>query len=136
MKVNIEFELDDKVWGEYKEGINPELFIEDLFSNWRGKDGVEKVTLKSIDHEEPLNVNRNSRVTLTEAGAKVVNEHIKNDDVIQHLSEEQIKILFGQNKFKSGDTYKSALWDIMNIFGKSMHMGCDIPFVNNEIILL
>lgn len=136
MKVNIEFELDDEIWGEYKEGINPELFIEDLFSNWHGKDRVEKVTLKSIDNEEPLNVNRAALVTLTESGAKVVNDHIKNNEAIRFLSEDQIKTLFGQNKFKHGDTYKSALWDIMNIFGKSMYVGCDVPFIKNEINLL
>lgn len=135
MKVNIEIELDDELWGEYKEGINPELFLEDLFSNW-DKDGVGKVTLKSIDNEESINVNRLARVVLTETGAKVVNDHIKNDETIRLLSEDQIKTLFGQNKFKSGDTYKSALWDIMNIFGKSMYMGCDVPFAKNEINLL
>ena len=135
MKVNIEIELDDELWGEYKEGINPELFLEDLFSNW-DKDGVGKVTLKSIDNKEPLNVNRMALVTLTESGAKVVNDHIKNDETIRLLSEDQIKTLFGQNKFKPGDTYKSALWDIMNIFGKSMYMGCDVPFAKNEINLL
>jgi hypothetical protein len=135
MKVNIEIELDDELWGEYKEGINPELFLEDLFSNW-DKDGVGKVTLKSIDNEESINVNRLARVVLTETGAKVVNDHIKNDETIRLLSEDQIKTLFGQNKFKSGDTYKSSLWDIMNIFGKSMYMGCDVPFYHNEITLL
>jgi hypothetical protein len=135
MKVNIEIELDDELWGEYKEGINPELFLEDLFSNW-DKDGVGKVTLKSIDNEESINVNRLARVVLTETGAKVVNDHIKNDETIRLLSEDQIKALFGQNKFKSGDTYKSSLWDIMNIFGKSMYMGCDVPFAKNEIKLL
>jgi hypothetical protein len=135
MKVNIEIELDDELWGEYKEGIHPELFLEDLFKNW-DRDGVGKVTLKSIDNEESINVNRLARVVLTESGAKVVNDHIKNDETIRLLSEDQIKTLFGQNKFKSGDTYKSALWDIMNIFGKSMYMGCDVPFAKNEINLL
>ena len=135
MKVNIEIELDDKLWGEYKEDINPELFFEDLFKNW-DRDGVVKVTLKSIDDEESINVNRIARVILTESGSKVVNEHIENDDTIRHLSKDQIKTLFGQNKFKSGDTYKSSLWDIINIFGKSMYMGCDVPFYHNEITLL
>lgn len=135
MKVNIEIELDDELWGEYKEGINQELFLEDLFKNW-DKDGVGNVKLKSIDDEESINVNRIARVILTESGAKVVNEHIENDDTIRYLSKDQIKILFGQNKFKSGDTYKSSLWDIMNIFGKSMYMGCDVPFAKNEIKLL
>lgn len=135
MKVNIEIELDDELWGEYKEGINPELFLEDLFKNW-DRDGVGKVTLKSIDNEESINVNRNARVILTESGANVINEYIENDEAIRHLSEVQIKTLFGQNKFKSGDTYKSTLWDIMNIFGKSMYMGCDVPFAKNEINLL
>ena len=136
MKINIEFELDDELWGEYKEGINPELFLEDLFSNWRGKDGVEKITLKSIDNGEVLNVNRIARVTLTEAGAKIINNYLKTDDVIQHLTKDQIKTLFGRTEFNAGDTYKSALWDIMHIFGKHMYMGCNIPFVNNEIVLL
>lgn len=135
MKVNIEIELDDELWGEYKENIHQELFLEDLFKNW-DRDGVEKVKLKSIDNEESININRIASVTLTESGAKVVNEHIENDDIIRCLSKDQIKTLFGQNKFKPGGTYKSALWDIMNIFGKSMYMGCDVPFYHNEITLL
>ena len=135
MKVNIEIELNDELWGGYKESIHPELFLEDLFKNW-DRDGVEKVKLKSIDNEESININRFARVVLTESGAKVVNEHIENDDIIRHLSKDQIKTLLGQNKFKSGDIYKSSLWDIMNIFGKSMYMGCDIPFYHNELTLL
>ena len=135
MKVNIEIELYDELWGDYKESINPELFLEDLFKNW-DKDGVGKVTLKSIDNEESINVNRAARVILTESGAKVINEYIENDEAIRYLSKDQIKTLFGQNVFKSGDTYKSSLWDIMNIFGKSMYVGCDVPFYHNEITLL
>lgn len=135
MKVNIEIELDDELWGDYKESINPELFLEDLFKNWE-KDGVGKVTLKSIDNEESINANRTARVILTESGAKVINEYIENDEAIRYLSKDQIKTLFGQNMFKSGDTYKSSLWDIMNIFGKSMYVGCDVPFYHNEITLL
>ena len=135
MKVNIEIELDDELWGDYKESINPELFLEDLFKNW-DKDGVGKVTLKSIGNEESINVNRTARVVLTETGAKVINEYIENDEAIRYLSKDQIKTLFGQSMFKSGDTYKSSLWDIMNIFGKSMYVGCDVPFYHNEITLL
>ena len=135
MKVNIEIELDDELWGDCKESINPELFLKDLFKNW-DKDGVGKVTLKSIDNEESINVNRAARVILTESGAKVINEYIENDEAIRYLSKDQIKTLFGQNVFKSGDTYKSSLWDIMNIFGKSMYVGCDIPFYHNELTLL
>jgi len=135
MKVNIEIELDDELLGDYKESIHPELFLEDLFKNWN-RDGVKKVELKSIDNEESINVNRIARVILTESGAKVVNEYIENDDTIRRLSKDQIKTLFGQNEFKSGDTYKSSLWDIMNIFGKSMYMGCDVPFYHNELTLL
>jgi hypothetical protein len=135
MKVNIEIELDDELWGDYKESINPELFLEDLFKNWE-KDGVGKVTLKSIDNEESINANRAAQVILTESGAKVINEYIENDEAIRYLSKDQIKTLFGQNMFKSGNTYKSSLWDIMNIFGKSMYVGCDVPFYHNEITLL
>ena len=134
MKVNIEIELDDELWGDYKENIHPELFLEDLFKNW-DRDGVVKVKLKSIDNEESINVNRKAWITLTESGAKVINEYIENDDATHYLSKDQIKTLFGQNKFKSGDTYKSTLWDIMNIFGKSMYVGCEIPFYNNELTL-
>ena len=135
MKVNIEIELDDELLGDYKENIHPEVFLENLFKNW-SRDGVGKVKLKSIDDEESINVNRIARVILTESGAKVINEYIENDEAIRYLSKDQIKTLFGQNKFKSGDTYKSSLWDVMNIFGKSMYMGCDIPFYHNEITLL
>lgn len=48
MKAMIEFELDDELWGEYKDGINPELFMEDLFWNWTGRDGVESAKLVSL----------------------------------------------------------------------------------------
>lgn len=82
-----------------------------------------------------INVNVLTKVILTDAGAKVINDYIKNNNVIRYLTDEQIKTLFGQNKFKSGDTYKSTLWEIMNIFGKSMYMGCETPFYNNELTL-
>lgn len=49
MKAVIEISLDDELWGEYKDGIDKELFLEDLFSNWHGKDGVESVNLITLE---------------------------------------------------------------------------------------
>ena len=37
MKVTVTFNLDDS-WDEYK-NVNPELLVNDMFDNWKGKDG-------------------------------------------------------------------------------------------------
>lgn len=46
MKVTITFNLDE-TWDSYK-NMNPELIVEDMFDNWKGKDGVciEDVNIK------------------------------------------------------------------------------------------
>lgn len=46
MKVTITFNLDE-TWDEYK-NMNPELIVEDMFDNWKCKDGVsiEDVNIK------------------------------------------------------------------------------------------
>lgn len=44
MKVVISFNLDES-WDSYK-NTSPDLIIEDMFDNWKGKDGISIDNIK------------------------------------------------------------------------------------------
>ena len=83
-----------------------------------------------------VNINRETKVVLTKKGAEIMNEYIKTDYAVSMLSDKQLIAVFGKSSFKENDIYKAPLWEIMHIFGGSIDMGCDIPFVDNDIDII
>jgi len=69
------------------------------------------------------NLNRQCKVTLTETGAKVMNEYYES---IRHP-------LVVNKVYKSGDEVSTELWHVMKIFGEHLYLGCDVPFIDNVI---
>ena len=70
-----------------------------------------------------INLNEIVTVTLTKKGAEILTEHEK-------------KYLAGIHKnrvYQQGHEFRTHLWDIMNIFGKHLYNGCEIPFEQNEV---
>lgn len=72
-----------------------------------------------------VNLNDKCKVTLTEAGAKIINEHY------QKLHEECP--LIEPKNYEAGDELEEQLYELANIFGKHMTVGSPIPFVCNSI---
>lgn len=73
-----------------------------------------------------MNVNLNSQATftLTEAGARIHEEH---------MSQYPVR---WREAAKPGDVMKMTLWGTMQIFGSSIYMGMpEVPFVGNELTL-
>ena len=85
--------------------------------------------------KKTFNINDRAAIVLTKAGADVINEHIGEQKRMCSFTDRQIEILFGKEKFREGDTYRSELWSIMHIFGAHIFMGCNTPFLHNEITL-
>jgi len=80
-----------------------------------------------------INVNWRSSVILTEAGANVINSYMEKET--PYLTSEEKALIFGKDNFKKGDVFKGPLWDTMRIFGDSFYNGCDIPFLENKILI-
>jgi hypothetical protein len=70
-----------------------------------------------------INMNQQCIVTLNKRGIEALESYFKN------LQLEQPK------KYEVGDKYKSALWDVMNIFGPYSFMGPVPPFETTFEIL-
>ena len=80
-----------------------------------------------------ININTRAKVTLTERGAKVLNDYNRGF----HLSgdREKDEKMF-PTKYKEGDAYEDELWSLMHIFGPHIYMGAPIVFTTNDIDLL
>ena len=45
----------------------------------------------------------------------------------------ELNIPFSENLIKENKKFRAPLWEIMQIFGKYLYNGCEIPFKNNII---
>ena len=89
----------------------------------RAKADIAMLTAKN----GPVRVNLNDKckVTLTEAGAKIINEYY------QKLHEECP--LIEPKTYNAGDELEEQLYELAYIFDKHMTAGSSIPFVCNSI---
>lgn len=67
-----------------------------------------------------INLNARVKVGLTEHGYKIYNQHLEQFN--QKASIEQYHVF--------------QLWDLMNVFGSHLYMGCEIPFVMNTLEII
>lgn len=73
-----------------------------------------------------LNLNERVSATLTQRGAEVWNA----------WESQFIGCSFTTPKYKqAGDVLKEPLWHLFQVFGSSIHMGCQVPFEKCEIII-
>ncbi|WP_178137406.1 hypothetical protein [Tepidibacter thalassicus] len=81
-----------------------------------------------------FNYNQEVKVKLTQLGLKILKE--RHDRLNEELKSRGHK---GLNKFTvkiDENGYSSfQLWDLMNIFGEYMAIGCETPFDGNMIFL-
>lgn len=78
---------------------------------------------------QSINLNQSVKVKLSDVGLKILSEHYSQYDFKTH------NIEFKQSIDDEGH-FKTQLWDLMNIFGKHIHMVYPNPFESTEIILL
>ena len=73
-----------------------------------------------------LNLNERCQVVLTDRGAEVWN-----------ANERQWEgYTFTTPKYKqAGDVLKESLWHLFQVFGKDIHMGCQVPFEDCNITI-
>jgi len=74
--------------------------------------------MKTIKGTISINMNINTRVKLTDKGKMIAS--------LASVSEYD---------WVNADELGVPLWKLFQIFGEHLHMGCDIPFKQNEIIL-
>jgi len=74
-----------------------------------------------------FNMNASAEVILTKTGADVLNKF--NKRYLQYDASHLLNI----KTYKEDDVYSSPLWEIMQIFGPEIYMGCDVPFKDNNI---
>jgi hypothetical protein len=73
-----------------------------------------------------LNINETVQVKLTKAGAETWN---KWESQYENLT-------YTKPKYKQkGDVLKESMWHLFQVFGNSIHMGCEVPFKDCEIII-
>lgn len=70
-----------------------------------------------------FNINETVSVVLTKFGAKVYNEYL--DDCRFKYREHAVE----------GEELKLQLWHLMNVFGQHFHLGMEVPFKDNVIVL-
>lgn len=76
---------------------------------------------------QKINTNNQVQVILTAYGATIYNQW-------QITRGVRLKLVGPK---KAGDKLKMGLWQAMQIFGSSIHMGMiEVPFLNNEIEFL
>jgi hypothetical protein len=71
-----------------------------------------------------INLNSYATVTLTQAGADIYN-----------LWDRQWEgyVWWKPKNFVEGSEVKMPLWELFQIFGKHIHMGCVVPFQDNMV---
>jgi hypothetical protein len=78
---------------------------------------------------QAININRVAVVRLTDHGRRMLDAHYRELGLRVPVDIPGI--------FPAHDLYKGPLWDLMNIFGPCLYMGCtEVPFVKNEITSL
>jgi hypothetical protein len=71
-----------------------------------------------------LNLNAKVVVTLTEAGASIFNDHMA-----RYPMKTPLKV--------AGDTYRTELWALMQVFGAHIYMGMgEVPFLDNDLEII
>lgn len=80
-----------------------------------------------------MELNDNVVVTLTEVGAKILNEHYESMNLVYKSVTCSNDNIFSTD-FKEGDYFSAELWEMFYIFGNHCMMGADIAFTNLEKI--
>lgn len=70
-----------------------------------------------------ININQYAKVVLTQRGAEVWNTYLNGFTYS------------GSRKgdFKEGDVLKTSLWELFQVFGSYINMGCIVPFKDCEL---
>ncbi|MPS73986.1 MAG: hypothetical protein E2590_12700 [Chryseobacterium sp.] len=77
-----------------------------------------------------FNINNTVKIKLTDLGCKVLaDEHNQWSVTEDHRTPEYYK-----NKCDEKGYYTIQLWQLMNIFGSSLSMGCNLSFETNILI--
>ena len=77
--------------------------------------------------DNKMNMHTDIVVTLTGAGAKIIND--RNRWLREHVKGSNAKI-----DYKEGDKFEAVLWEIMGLFGPYCSVGATLPFVEFEAI--
>ena len=70
-----------------------------------------------------INLNRTVKVFLTKEGINIIYDYYKTTKIETKIQMPNYSITM-------------LLWELINIFAESLYMGCNIPFVDNQIILI
>lgn len=71
-----------------------------------------------------LNLNSYGTVTLTQAGADIYNKWDRQWEGYTWWE---------PKNFVAGSVLKDSLWKLFQIFGHHIHMGCEVPFLDNVV---
>ena len=77
--------------------------------------------------DKKINMHTDIVVTLTDTGAKIIND--RNRWLREHVKGSTAKI-----DYKAGDKFGAVLWEIMEMFGPYCYVGATLPFVEFEAI--
>ena len=78
-----------------------------------------------------INLNDMCTVALSEAGALHINKINKHcNDMFYNTSTIDYR---AKTDYVKGDMYRAQLWNIMEIFGPTMGLGLEPPFINCEL---
>lgn len=78
-----------------------------------------------------INLNDMCTVALSETGAKHLNEVNRECNI--RFWDQSKSDYRAKTDYVKGDVYKNQLWSIMEMFGTTLGLGLDAPFVNCEI---
>ena len=81
-----------------------------------------------------INLNETVKVKLNETGLKIYENRVK--ELNEILEKNNAKTKFPIYPKRDDKGYVNfQLWDLMSIFGKRIHIGCDAPFIDNMIYI-
>lgn len=75
---------------------------------------------------EAINLNSMVKVIPNEIGIKIIEE--AHQDIKPFLKDKEL--------LKPDGSFETTLWHLMDVFGKEMFMGNDMPFVDGKIYLV
>lgn len=79
-----------------------------------------------------VNLNNTCSVFLSKHGAKHLNSI--NKEVNRQLLNRTDWVM--KQDYKQGDIYEDQLWHIMEVFGFVLGLGKEVPFIDNEMIIV
>lgn len=80
-----------------------------------------------------ISLNDSCKVVLTSSGAAHVNKVNQQCNDLFY-TKQNLKFIAKTN-YNEADVYTGQLWHIIELFGSSISLGCEPPFVNAEIIV-